>query len=416
MSPNRFIDHPDIQKLAEEAMSLKAKGTVFSDIIDEEGNQYVDLVQEGGGVLGIALVGYTYILEQAGIRFYSLAGTSAGSINALLMAALGKPGKATSEKVIEIIGNKNFFDFVDGPAGIRKLIQKSIENKGGLFWNVIFNGFTIYRLLKYKLGLNPGKNFENWLSDILQSTGIKDYKALKDLREDIPQITHRNDLDYKIKAPRLSLITSEITTHSKVEFPKMADLYWKNSESINPARFVRTSMSIPFFYYPYEVNDIPNAGRIGDMKWDEYVSYNGKVPESVKFVDGGMLSNFPINTFHIEGVPSRPTFGVRLSTYREKYSRTSKFFNYCGAMISTMRQIHDYDFILKNPDYKRLICKIDADEKYNWLNFGMTDEKQQQLFLLGAQKGLRFLYDFNWEEYKEIRKAYSVSSRKTENI
>jgi len=28
-------------------------------------NQYVDLVQEGGGVLGIALVGYTSILENA---------------------------------------------------------------------------------------------------------------------------------------------------------------------------------------------------------------------------------------------------------------------------------------------------------------------------------------------------------------
>ena len=32
--------------------------------MDKSGNYYVDLVQEGGGVLGIALVGYTYILEQ----------------------------------------------------------------------------------------------------------------------------------------------------------------------------------------------------------------------------------------------------------------------------------------------------------------------------------------------------------------
>ena len=36
---------------------------------------------EGGGVLGIALTGYTYILEQAGIRFLGVGGTSAGSIN-----------------------------------------------------------------------------------------------------------------------------------------------------------------------------------------------------------------------------------------------------------------------------------------------------------------------------------------------
>ena len=36
----------------------------YSDIVDEFGNQYVDLVQEGGGVLGIALLGYTYVLEE----------------------------------------------------------------------------------------------------------------------------------------------------------------------------------------------------------------------------------------------------------------------------------------------------------------------------------------------------------------
>ncbi len=50
-----------------------------SDLRDEEGHQYIDLVQEGGGVLGIALVGFTYVIEKAGIRFLSLAGTSAGS-------------------------------------------------------------------------------------------------------------------------------------------------------------------------------------------------------------------------------------------------------------------------------------------------------------------------------------------------
>ena len=39
----------------------------------------MNLVQKGGGVLGVALVGYVYILEQAGIRFLKMAGTSAGA-------------------------------------------------------------------------------------------------------------------------------------------------------------------------------------------------------------------------------------------------------------------------------------------------------------------------------------------------
>ena len=43
-------------------------GKRFSDVEDDAGFQYVDLVQEGGGVLGIDLVGYTYVLEKAGLR------------------------------------------------------------------------------------------------------------------------------------------------------------------------------------------------------------------------------------------------------------------------------------------------------------------------------------------------------------
>jgi NTE family protein len=31
----------------------------FSDVVDNEGYQYVDLVTERGGVLGVALVGHT---------------------------------------------------------------------------------------------------------------------------------------------------------------------------------------------------------------------------------------------------------------------------------------------------------------------------------------------------------------------
>lgn len=58
-----------------------------------EGRQYVDLVQEGGGILGIALVGFVYALDEVGIRFVSLAGTSAGAINTVLLAAVNSPNK-----------------------------------------------------------------------------------------------------------------------------------------------------------------------------------------------------------------------------------------------------------------------------------------------------------------------------------
>lgn len=72
-------------------------------------------------------------------------------------------------------------------------------------------------------------------------------------------------------------------------------------------------------------------------------------------------------------------------------------------MVGTMRQLHDYDFIRKNPDYNNLICYINADDKYNWLDFKMPREKQVGLFVLGATKAFQFLESFDWELYKNIR-------------
>src|SRR5215210_6412017 len=91
----------------------------FSDVVDDEGNQYVDLVMEGGGVLGVALVGYTYVLEEMGIRFLRVGGTSAGSINAVLVAGLGTPQERKSEKIIKELANVDFWNFVDGGAAAR---------------------------------------------------------------------------------------------------------------------------------------------------------------------------------------------------------------------------------------------------------------------------------------------------------
>lgn len=49
--------------------------------------RYVDLVFEGGGVKGIALVGAFSVLEERGYEPQNMAGASAGAIVAALIAA-----------------------------------------------------------------------------------------------------------------------------------------------------------------------------------------------------------------------------------------------------------------------------------------------------------------------------------------
>jgi NTE family protein len=125
-----------------------------------------------------------------------------------------------------------------------------------------------------------------------------------------------------------------------------------------------------------------------------------------------MISNFPISIFHRlpDKVPTRPTFGARLSRNRQSYSETGTLMGMSGGMVNTMRQVFDYDTILKHPDYKHLICNIDADREFNWLNFGMGEDKKIALFVRGAEKAMEFLQKFDWEAYLQIRGVMGKAS------
>ena len=164
-------------------------------------------------------------------------------------------------------------------------------------------------------------------------------------------------------------------------------------------------MSVPFFFIPFEISGIPNAGQPANESWIKHANFHGSIPEKVKFVDGGMISNFPINVFHAKpgNTPRKPTFGVKLSTYRDESANLDDLGGFIGSMISTMRHDSDNAFLIDNPDFQKLICFIDADKDFNWLNFKMNDEQKKKLFLLGARKGLDFISKFDWENYKSIR-------------
>ena len=401
-----FTQDKDILKLVDQIPKNKR----YSDIEDVKGNQYIDFVQEGGGVLGIALVGYTYILEKAGIRFLSLAGTSAGAINTMMMAGLGEIQEAKSEKILKILSDQDLSELMDGPSFVKKIVKKLLQKgKPSLLWK-LWNGYRVFRVLLKKCGINPGTFFESWISKELRSNGINTLEDLYELRGKLPiglkNITNGKEAT-NIEA-KLAIITSDITTNTKTEFPRMAKLYWSEPNKVAPAKLVRASMSIPFFFEPFEIQNIPNTGSKNDQNWIDNAGYSGPVPPTVKFVDGGMLSNFPINVFHRKdgGIPRMPTFGVRLSTYRKNFNKTDSLLSISSSMISTMRQIHDYDFLLKNPDYKKLISSISADKdpRFHWLDFNMSREHQQALFNLGAEKAVEFLHSFDWESYKDLRK------------
>lgn len=382
----------------------------FSDICDAEGNQYVNLVQEGGGVLGIALVGFTYVLEEMGIRFLSLGGTSAGSINALLMADAGHPGEAKSLKVLEKVQGVDFSEFVDGGRDARFFISQMAKgNYAGMATGLTFN---VDELLK-DYGINPGKYFKDWLMDNLECKTWSDLRGkIRDLNKDL-YLVNRNGERIRAVSPeeldlKLAIVAADITTQTKVEFPRMAELYYQDPDGTNPAEFVRASMSIPFFFEPQKVSlawaKTPSNEHAVRDRWDELADYNGPLPDEALLVDGGVMSNFPIDLLHRDGqVPLCPTFGIKLGADRKGYKETKGPVSFMGNLFEGVRNLRDHEFLMQHPQYKKVVSYVDVDD-YDWLNFSLTEDDRTGLFLQGAKAAAAFLRTFKWNVYKrEIR-------------
>ncbi|MCH5600310.1 patatin-like phospholipase family protein [Niabella ginsengisoli] len=378
-----FTNSPKVQanlKKLRETFGPNGKPFEVSDVLDAEGHQYVNLVQKGGGVLGVALVGYTYILEKMGIRFLRMAGTSAGAINTAMLTVIGKKQEEKSTRVLEAITNLNFFDLVDGHRMARWIIKRFITHKNyfrririiaiaiialftlllagsmiflilgqnnenlqmvsrPLIFALVIVMIVIAELVRYILkllkkfktsgyGINPGNFFYNWIEKQMRDNGVLDTTdIINKATQAIPGLHLRHDHPQGITdlTGDVTFIASELVTQNKIEFPAMAGLFRKDKDSLHPAGFVRASMSIPMFFESYFINDIPCNQPSIRQKWKEIFDEDDP-PSSTRFVDGGILSNFPINIFYNSkiNVPRLPSFGIDLDDSAPEDKKSSQ--------------------------------------------------------------------------------------------
>lgn len=426
-STQNLINEAD-QKFAVRINAIKNGQIRFSDIVDDEGNQYADLVLEGGGMLGIALVGYVWAMEKAGIRFLGVAGASAGSIVAALLSALDTPENPKAEKMLEIMTSTNFYDFVDGGYFARKFVDSAVKN--GFNWKTkLWLPTILYRVWTRK-GLNSGDAFLKWMQGVLAKEGIfnlADLQArmeklpvgLRDLGREPPAslvephlqalLTRQEQAFATTKEAgiQLAVVAADVASETRAEFPRHAPMYFKNYQQVNPAKFVRASMSIPLFFEPMEE---PVTGGLlpSDSAADkirEEVGLTGEhvvVSKTATFVDGGIMSNFPIDIFHdYAKVPAAPTFGAKLEDDQRK-NDASSLKNLAVAVFNSARHCLDFEFFHNNKECKKLITWIPC-RGVNWLDFNMNSETQRKLFMDGVEQAVRFLETFDWDEYVVTR-------------
>ena len=206
-----------------------------------------DLVLEGGGVKGIALVGAISVLEERGYVFNRMAGTSAGAIVGALVA-VGYDGG----ELADIVRSIDYAKFRDGDF---------LDHLGPL-------GKGLSLILEQ--GIYKGEYLKQWLGEQLGAKGKKTFGR------------HQADRPGEHASGRTSSTGSwswrrTSRTASCAGSRGSYGSFGVQPDSAEIVEAVRVSMSIPFFYAPLKMKS-----TAGEDYW---------------FVDGGMLSNFPIDVF-----------------------------------------------------------------------------------------------------------------------
>lgn len=310
-----------------------------------------DLVLEGGGVKGIALAGALVELEQAGWHFQRVAGTSAGAIAASLVAALNAAGRPLTE-LEDVLRTVEYKRFMERPPLERAL--GPVADVGELLLH---------------MGLYDGDYLTEWLGDALEQIGVTTFGQLRYTDAKADATLHES------QCYTLVVHTADLTRGKLVRLPWDLPTYGVtdlDEELIVDA--VRASMSIPFFFRP--VKHKTRAVTVDGTSYPE---------EEVTWVDGGLLSNFPVEVFDRgDGAPSRwPTLGIKLSG-REKQpppgTHVDSAFDVAVACMHALLENSDRYYL--TPERAARTIFIDSDG-VSATDFGLGPEQQETLYRNG---------------------------------
>jgi len=305
-----------------------------------------DLVLEGGGVKGIGLLGAVLTLHDAGYTFPRVAGTSAGAIVAALVAAYQKAGRDLHD-LEGVMRDLDYSRFRDGSV-LERLTGRLGEGA---------------ELLLHE-GMHSGAYLNEWLSAELAKTGVKTFGDLR--------IVDPGSSLKPYQAYSLVVHTSDLTRGVLVRLPWDYGEYGIDADKQLIVDAVRASMSIPFYFQPVQVR----TDR-GTATW----------------VDGGLLSNFPITAFDRNdgNTPRWPTWGVQLSgrppTGPDRPIRTA-----LGIAVRALETMTgDWNrYRLEEEGVNRRVMHVDTDG-VSAVDFSLSAQTRDKLFAAGQQAARDFL-------------------------
>ena len=309
----------------------------------------VDLVLEGGGVRGIALLGAVLRLYDEGYRFPRIAGTSAGAIVAALVAAHQRAGRDLHE-LEDVLRRAPLPELVGEP------VLQRVTGPVGDGVELLLHG-----------GMHSTERLAEWVAAELAAVGVTTFADLR-----LPPDADSTLLPYQ----RYSLVVhaSDLTRRVLVRLPWDYDQYDLVADDQRVADAVCASSAIPFYFRPFQ----QRTGSGGVVTW----------------IDGGLLSNFPITVFDRtdDRRPRWPTWGIKLSgtpaPRPDSPVRTP-----LGIAIGCLRTLMNDDsnrYRLDEEGVNRRTIFVDADD-ISSMDFSLTQADQDDLFHRGVRAAERFL-------------------------
>lgn len=300
----------------------------------------VDLVLEGGGILGISYIGALKAFEERKFKIERCAGTSAGAlIAALIMAGYN------SRELSDLLRNIDF----------KRLAKKT--NIGKMY--IVGKPLSII----FDKGLYDSEIVESFIGDLLKKKGIVKFKDIM--------------LNGKSK---LKIIASDITRRKMLILPDDLKQYGVDPMEFSIAKAVRMSCAIPLFFTPIKL------------------MYNN---EQCYIVDGGLLSNFPIWIFDGENTSQIVTFGLKTKD-PDSFSAQGRtnIINYVKDIINAPLKV-DQDNFVRSKDRVRTIV-IDYGGKIKSTDFNKSEKLLMSLYDHGYECTERFMNNWDYHRYLQM--------------
>ncbi|MBU3180922.1 patatin-like phospholipase family protein [Clostridium psychrophilum] len=324
--------------------------------------KFADIVFEGGGVKGIGLVGALKAFENNDYCWKNICGNSAGSIVAALVA-VGYCAEEIKKLMLEL-------DYT-------KITDKS-------HFNIPILSNTLNLL--FKKGIYKGNYIENWVDEILSyklKLTNKNKVTFGDLI--IPEENGflLSNKKYKRKY-KLHIIATDISNGKMIILPEDIAEYGINPDDLQVSLAIRMSVSIPYFFQPVILNNI-NTNKKSFV------------------VDGGVLSNYPVWLFDVNGVPRWPTIGFKLGGNKEiREHKITNILNFTSSIIETMLEAQD-DIHIKEMDFLRTVKINTLDVKTTDFNIG--SKEIIDLYNSGESCAKDFLknWDTDYKRYQMLR-------------